>query len=67
MKLSILIKNVYGNTLYYPHNEPAKALAVIAGSKTLTPAELAIAHDELGFEIEFVDSVSLAKPFALAA
>jgi hypothetical protein len=67
MKLEILIKNVYGNKLYYPHNDAAKALAVIAGKKTFSVAEIMIAHDELGFEIEFFDSVSIAKPFAFAA
>lgn len=67
MKLSILIKNVYGNTLYYPFNDAARALAGIAGKKTFSPKDLQIAYTQLGFEIEYVDAASFVKPFALAA
>jgi hypothetical protein len=67
MKLEILIKSVYGNTLYYPFNDAARALAAIAGKKTFTAAELMIAYNELGFEIDYVDAASFIKPHLLAA
>lgn len=69
MKLEILIKCVYGNELYYPLNDAAKAFAKIAGKKSLSIADLKIAHNELGFELEFVDAASFIgdKFAALAA
>lgn len=36
MIIEIEVKNVYGNDLIYPVNEGAKALARIAGKKTLS-------------------------------
>lgn len=69
MKLEILIKCVYGNELYYPLNEAAKSLAKLTGKKTFSIADLKIAHNELGFELEFVDAASFIgdKFAALAA
>ena len=68
MKLEILIKNVYGNTLYYPINDAAKALAAIAGKKTFSPKDLQIAYTQLGFEIDYVHADSFINPaLALAA
>lgn len=42
----------YGRTVYHPANEQARALAEIAGTKTLTPAALKVARERLGFEIK---------------
>jgi hypothetical protein len=67
MKLEILIKNVYGNTLYYPLNDAARALAGIAGKKTFSAKDLQIAYTQLGFEIDYVDAASFLKPELLAA
>jgi hypothetical protein len=36
MEIFVNVKNVYGNTLYYPACEKSKIFAEIAGSKTLT-------------------------------
>ena len=49
--LLVEYKNVYGNELVYPVNAKAKAIAKLAGSKTLTPQVIQIAK-ELGFKIE---------------
>ena len=67
MKLAILIKSVYGNEMYYPFNDAAAALAKIAGKKTFSIADLKVAHNELGFEIDFVDAASFKNPEALLA
>lgn len=69
MKLAILIKNVYGNTLYYPFNDAAKSLAKLTGKKTFSPDDLVVAKKELGFDIEFLDAASMYNPMlsALAA
>tara|TARA_R110000765_G_scaffold18450_1_gene49370 strand:+ start:463 stop:675 length:213 start_codon:yes stop_codon:yes gene_type:complete len=49
--LTVEYKNVYGNELVYPVNAKAKAIARLAGSKTLTPQAIRISK-ELGFIIE---------------
>ena len=69
MKLLILVKNVYGKEMFYPYNQPAKGLAAIAGTKTFTAAELMIAQNDLGFEIEFLYAAQMQNPLlaALAA
>lgn len=68
MKLAILIKNVYGNTLYYPLNDAAKALAAISGKKTFSTKDLQIAYTQLGFEIDYVHADSfINESFAIAA
>lgn len=67
MKLEILIKSVYGNTLYYPFNDAARALAAIAGKKTFSAKDLQIAYTQLGFEIDYVDAASFLKPELLLA
>jgi|TARA_R110002167_G_scaffold333498_1_gene540593 hypothetical protein len=51
MVLLVEYKNVYGNELVYPVNAKAKAIARLAGSKTLTPQAIRIAK-ELGFRVE---------------
>lgn len=69
MKLAILIKNVYGNTLYYPFNDAAHSLAKLTGKKTFSTADLKVAYNELGFEIEYLDAASFKNHMleALAA
>jgi D-alanyl-D-alanine carboxypeptidase len=48
MEIVVRLKDVYGNTLIYPANAAAEALAEIAGTKTLTPAVMRIAIEKLG-------------------
>ncbi len=45
-------KDVYGNTLYYPVCDKAKAFAKLTQTKTLTPEHLRIIR-ALGFTHEF--------------
>ena len=52
MILVILQKQVYGNTVYYPINAAAKAVAAIAGTKTLTREALELAQSGLAAEIQ---------------
>lgn len=54
MLLQIRLDRVYGRELYYPVNAEAKALAEIAGSKTLHLAVIKIAQDKLGAQIEMM-------------
>lgn len=56
--IEIEVKTVYGNTLIYPANEAAKLVAAIAGTKTLSNANLAYA-ERLGFEIKEVSPKKL--------
>ncbi len=49
--LLIQIKSVYGNTLIYPANQAAELVAKIAGTKTLSNAQLAYA-EQLGFLVQ---------------
>ena len=65
MKLAILIKSVYGNTLYYPMNDAAKSLAGIAGKKTFSVSDLQAAYTQLGFEIEYLSADSFVTPAVL--
>lgn len=56
MKITIEVKNVYGNTLYYPVCEQAKLFAKIAETTTLTYH--AIQHIKaLGYAIEATRTV----------
>lgn len=50
--MTVKVKSVYGNTLYYPVCHNARTLASITGTKTLTRYVLVKARD-LGFEILF--------------
>jgi hypothetical protein len=59
--LQVSVRNVYGNTVIYPENDVAKAIAALAGTKTLTPAALGIATRQLGAGLEFVNSHSEAE------
>lgn len=48
--IEVEVKNVYGNSLIYPANDAAKALARIAGKKTLSVADLQNAS-AIGLEV----------------
>lgn len=52
--IQIEIRSVYGNETIYPVCEKAKALAAIAGQKTLTRNTL-IQAERLGFTLQVVD------------
>lgn len=50
MQIHIQVRQVYGNTTFYPLCEKAELFAHIAGSKTLTRKTLAYIK-QLGYEI----------------
>lgn len=50
-EILIEVRTVYGVPTIYPVNEPAKLLAEIAGTKTLTHKSLALA-ERMGFAIK---------------
>lgn len=50
--ISIQARGQYGRVVFHPVNAEAKALAEIAGTKTLTADALKIAKERLGFEIK---------------
>lgn len=56
--IEVEVKSVYGNLMIYPANEAAKLVAAIAGTKTLSNANLAYA-ERLGFEIKEVSPKKL--------
>lgn len=56
--IQVQVKSVYGNTLIYPVNEAAQLIANIAGTKTLSNANLACA-ERLGFTIQQVPAYQL--------
>ena len=47
-ELEVKVKNVYGNTYYYPTCRDGETLAELAGTKTLTPAIMKLAN-RLGY------------------
>ena len=49
--VKIEVRNVYGNTYYYPANENAKLFTNIAGTKTIDPNNFKYIR-LLGFKIE---------------
>jgi len=51
MTITIKIKQVYGNKVYYPICNQAKVFADIANTKTLTYATI-LKIKELGYEIK---------------
>ncbi|PUE09021.1 hypothetical protein B9Z51_08810 [Limnohabitans sp. T6-5] len=57
--IHVQVKSVYGNTLIYPINQAAQLIANIAGTKTLSRANLATAQ-QLGFQIQEVPAIQLA-------
>lgn len=58
--IKVVVREVYGNTLYYPGCDKAETLALIANSKTLTRRTLQLAKD-LGFEIKLEQSIPSAQ------
>lgn len=50
-EIHVVIKDQYGCITYVPHNETAKTLAEIAGTKTLTPRVLKLAQN-MGYKIK---------------
>jgi hypothetical protein len=53
--IEITVRNLYGVDQFYPHNDQARGLAAIAGTKTLTKAVLRMAQD-MGFTITVADT-----------
>lgn len=49
--VAVEMRTVYGRPMAYPLNDAAKAIAQLAGTKTLTASQLRIAQDRLGFSI----------------
>lgn len=50
-ELIVRVREVYGTIMYYPMNEQAKAMARIAGKKTLTAQVLWEAKHSLGYVV----------------
>tara|TARA_R110000868_G_scaffold411755_1_gene708937 strand:+ start:40883 stop:41071 length:189 start_codon:yes stop_codon:yes gene_type:complete len=50
IRIEVETRSVYGNTLIYPVNDAAKAVARIAGTKTLSPIVIKNLR-ELGMEV----------------
>lgn len=44
------VRSVYGRTLYYPANDLAFSLAMLAGTETLTPIAIQLIR-EMGIEV----------------
>jgi len=55
-RIEIEVKSQYGNEVYYPVNSAARALADIAGSKTLTARVIITAIDHLKCDVYEIDS-----------
>lgn len=50
--IRVMARNVYGTMKFYPVNREARAVAAIAGTKTLTRAALTEAVDGLGATLQ---------------
>ena len=57
IRLQVSLRDVYGETKIYPVNEAAKYLASIAGTKTITQANIYRAL-QIGCEVEVVGPVN---------
>ena len=57
--LTIYARSVYGTVNFYPINDAAKALAQIAGTKTLTPSVIQLARG-LGMSVECLPDPALS-------
>jgi len=67
LKMEVKVDKVYGVLKLYPVSAEAKAIAKIAGTKTLTPAVLGIAMAELGASLVVsgkADALEVAKMIA---
>ena len=49
--ITVRIKQVYGNTMYYPVCEPAKLFAKLANHTTLTALDIKLIR-ELGYKVD---------------
>lgn len=58
MKIIVKQVKVYGLQKFYPANEQAAALALIAGTKTLDPKVVRIAAHAFGCEVEVTHEAS---------
>ena len=56
--IQVQVRNVYGNALIYPVNQAAQLIANIAGTRTLSRANLAAAQ-QLGFQVQEVPALQL--------
>ena len=63
--IKVSIRNVYGEDKVYPLDSQATKLAMLAGTKTLTPYTLRIAR-AMGFEIELYPVTTLDDVFGSA-
>jgi len=63
MQLVVRIASQYGNTVIYPVNDAAKALAEIAGTKTLLLHDIETAALRLGCTVAVQDE-SHSRPLA---
>jgi hypothetical protein len=54
MQATYCTRNVYGETKVYPVNAAAKAVARIAGTRTLRKSDMIAAQEGLGVEWEHV-------------
>ena len=57
--IQVQVRSVYGAIKIYPANEAAELIAKIAGTKTISSAQLAYAK-QLGFQVEQVEAYQLA-------
>ena len=69
MNLMVILKSVYGVPKLYPANDEARALAEIAGTKTLEPRVLATAKRAFGAAVLTVneDAAVVSKMLKEAA
>lgn len=58
--IKVTMREVYGNTSYYPACDKSEILALIANTKTLTKRTLQLAKD-LGFDIKITQSLPSEK------
>ena len=63
MKITVYLKYDFGSPRFYPVNTPARALAQIAGTITLTPEALNLASHRLGLTIEEVRDPKEVRPW----
>jgi hypothetical protein len=50
-KIMVLAKNVYGRFLFYPLCDKSRAFAALTKKGTLTPDEIVVIREVLGFEV----------------
>lgn len=54
MKIQVIVREVYGKPLIYPHCKDAKLFAALVNKLTLSPERLAVIEN-LGYEVELVN------------